>query len=295
MLSGKRYKKYWPYLLLLPSFLIVLTLMFPPLYILVKSTFYYVLFGDDIQPSNYVGLDNYRWIITDGSGKLLHSLRLSAIYFVTTTIIPLLLGLGIALLLNHEKVRGKGIFTAALLIPFIIMRSLVGIIWKLYFAYDGLVNYFLDLLLGLRINWYSPDFALSAAIIATIWVTTPFFGVVILAALQSLPREPYEAAKVDGASPFQNFIYITLPLIKPVLVIITLLRSMESLRAFELIFPMFAQGPGGATEVLPIYISTVTLNSSRFGRGNVISLVMLCLILVLFAFYYPQTKKGKIY
>ena len=295
MLSGKSHKQYLPYLLLFPSFLIVLILMLPPLYILVKSTFYYVPFGEDIKPSNYVGLDNYKWIITDGSGHLLHSLRLSTMYFVTTTTIPLLLGLGIALLLNHEKVRGRGIFTAGLLIPFIMMRSLVGIIWKLYFAYDGLVNYFLDLLLGLRINWYSPEFALSAAMIATIWVTTPFFGVVILAALQSLPRGPYEAAKVDGASPLQNFIYITLPLIRPVLIIITLLRSMESLRAFELIFPMFAEGPGGATEVLPIYVYTVTLNSSRFGRGNVISLVMLFIVLILFAFYYPQTRKGKTY
>ena len=166
-----------------------------------------------------------------------------------------------------------------LMIPMVIMPAMSGTIQRLFFHPTGIVNYFIELLFGHTMNWYSKDYAMIAVIIADIWQWTPFFILTIFTGLQALPKEPFESAMIDGANIWQNFRLVTLPLISPVLVVITLIRSIECLRNFDMIFNFFGGGPGNATETLPIYIYRKTIYGRMIGKGSTAGLVLVALML----------------
>jgi multiple sugar transport system permease protein len=161
------------------------------------------------------------------------------------------------------------------------MPSMVGMVWRLYFSFDGLVNFFLQTLTGVKLNWYGPDLALLAVIIVDIWEWTPFFVLILLAGLQALPHDPFEAARVDGASRWQSFWLITVPLMGPLLLTTIILRLMDVLRLFDVIFVMFSGGPGSATTTLPLYVYRTTLVAERLGRGSAASILLIMMIVVL--------------
>ena len=158
---------------------------------------------------------------------------------------------------------------------------MVGMVARLYFSYDGLINYFIELIFNVKLNWYGKDLALFAVILVDIWEWTPFFIIIFHAGLKTLPLAPYEAAKVEGASNFQSFIYITLPLLGPLILTAFILRFMDILRIFDVIFSMFAGGPGTATTTLPIYIYRTTLVSENVGRGSAVSIIVIVIIISL--------------
>ena len=168
-------------------------------------------FGEPFRNAEWVGLENYQWLLTNEFSTFWATVRVTVRYLLGTLIPELLIGFAIALLLNR-KMRGNSLFTAVLIIPVVLMPSMVGLIGRLYFSYDGLINYFFEVFTGIRHNWYGKDLALVAVILVDIWEWTPFFILILLAGLQTLPVEPFEAARVDGASRWQSFIHLTLPL-----------------------------------------------------------------------------------
>jgi ABC-type sugar transport system permease subunit len=272
--------KFTPYGLILPAFTVVFILAAYTVYWLLRMSLVKWLFGEPWIHSSWVGLDNYRWLLFDQNSTFWASIKITAIYVVIALLVELALGLGIALLLN-SKIFGRSIYTAILIIPIVVMPSMVGMVFRLYFSYDGLINYFVETLLKVKFNWYGTELALPAVILVDIWEATPFFVLILLAGLQALPKEPSEAARVDGASNFQEFRLITLPMMAPLIITAAILRLMDLLRSFDVIFVMFAGGPGDATTTLPLYVYKMTLVARNVGRGSAASIMLIIIIVAL--------------
>ncbi|MDE2747760.1 MAG: sugar ABC transporter permease [Chloroflexota bacterium] len=269
-----------PAVLILPAFVVVFAIAGYSALSLFQLSTVDLTFGEPFSNAEAVGLENYQWLLTNQHSTFWATLRVTVIYLLGTLIPELLLGFAIALLLNR-KMRGNSLFTAVLVIPIVLMPSMVGLIGRLYFSYDGLVNYFFEILTGIRHNWYGKDLALLAVILVDIWEWSPFFILILLAGLQTLPIEPFEAARVDGASRWQSFTLITLPLMLPLLLTTLILRFMDVLRLFDVIFVMFAGGPGTATTTLPLYVYRSTLVLRDVGRGSAASIMLIIIIVSL--------------
>jgi len=207
------------------------------------------------------------------------------------------LGLALALLLNHE-IRGRGVFRAALLVPMMLPAVVVGVVWRLMLNPNfGAIN---GTLKGFGFNtealtWTaSPRLALLSVIVVDIWQWTPFVFLVLLAGLQAIPQEPYEAAKIDGSSQWQTFRYVTLPLLKPAILIALLLRTMDLLRVFDQIFILTEGGPGFATETISLYIYRAAFRFFDFGYAAAMSFVLLAITNVISVVYirFLQTREA---
>jgi multiple sugar transport system permease protein len=268
-----------PLLFIGPALLVTAILAIAPTIQLIRASTRAWRLGQPLAEANDVGLSNFERLLT-GSVPLGHSLKLTVIYTVAALVVELLLGLGIALLLDRA-LAGRSLMMTVLLVPMILMPAMVGMIWKLYFSYEGLVNWVLGLIRIPPLNWYSTDFALPAVIIVDIWQWTPFFILILLAGLQALPREPLEAAEVDGASGWQILSSIKLPMLMPLILITATLRVMELFRQFDVVFVMFGGGPGNATETLPIAVFRTTIEQQRPGVGAAYSLILIALMLVI--------------
>lgn len=294
MALSKFVRKNYPILLILPALLTTLFLVIYPLVISLRVSAYNWTFGKRWETASYVGLDNYIWMFSGGDYFLGTSIRVTLLYVSCTVLLSLALGMGIALLLNRVT-RYSSIFTSAFIIPLVTMPAVAGLAWRLYFTYDGFVNYLLSFI-GLKINWYSVNYALFAMVIATIWVSAPFFVLVLYAGLTSLPHEPYEAAKIDGASAWLIFKDITLPLMKPVILTATIIETINMFRGFDIPYVMFGGGPGSSTEILSIHISRVAFSMRYLGRGSCLSLLLIAIVLtvtVLLIRSLVRTRRGE--
>ena len=267
-----------PAILIVPAFLVVFTLAAYSAFSLLRLSMVDLTFGEAFSEAGYVGLENYHWLLFNEHSTFWASVRVTGLYLLGTLIPELLIGFAIALLLNR-RMRGNALFTSILIIPIVLMPSMVGMIGRLYFSYDGLVNFFIEILVGKRYNWYGSKLALWAVALVDIWEWTPFFILILLAGLQTLPLEPFEAARVDGASKWQSFVHLTVPLMLPLILTTLILRFMDVLRLFDVIFVMFGGGPGTATTTLPLYVYRTTLVARNVGRGSAAS-VMLIIIIV---------------
>src|ERR1041384_5873411 len=206
------------------------------------------------------------------------------------------LGLGLALLLNAQ-LRGRGLFRASLLVPMMLPPVVVGVVWRLMLNPNfGAVNGVLKQL-GINtenLTWTaSPRLAMLSVIIVDVWQWTPFVFLVLLAGLQAIPLEPYEAALIDGSSRWQTFRHVTLPLLKPSILIVLLLRTMDLLRVFDQIFILTEGGPGFATETISLYIYRAAFRFFDFGYAAAMSFVLLALTNVISAVYikFLQAKE----
>jgi multiple sugar transport system permease protein len=198
------------------------------------------------------------------------------------------LGLALALLLN-KQIRGRGLFRASLLVPMMLPAVVVGVVWRLMLNPNfGAVNGTLKQL-GVNtenLTWTaSPRLAMLSVIVVDVWQWTPFVFLVLLAGLQAIPQEPYEAALIDGSSRWQTFRHVTLPLLKPSILIVLLLRTMDLLRVFDQIFILTEGGPGFATETISLYVYRTAFRFFDFGYAAAMSFVLLALTNVISAIY----------
>ncbi|MEM3434270.1 MAG: sugar ABC transporter permease [Candidatus Methanomethyliaceae archaeon] len=272
------YKRAIPYLLILPALFIVGGVLLYPTVELLRFSFLDWSFGKELSTAEWTGLDNYLWLLSSPSSTLLHALKLTLIYVVASITIELLLGMVIALLLNQNLV-GRSLLVTGFMIPAILMPVMVGMMWRMYFYQNGIVNYILRTLFGLDINWYSATWAMPAVILVEVWQGTPFFVLSLLAGLRALPEEIFEAAEVDGASAWQRFLSITVPLLKPVIIVCAIIRTMWLLKAFDVIYVMYTGGPGSATEVLGLTIYRALFLARRIGVSSAISIILILLSL----------------
>lgn len=260
-----------PFLLLAPTVFVLLALSIYPLVYAVR-----VSLQSGTGASARWTLENFARLFSDGFflSALLHTL----VYAVAALTCEFLLGLGLAVLLSNEM-RGRGIFRAALLVPMMLPPVVVGVVWRLmlnpnFGAINGTLKSF-----GINtqsLTWTaSPSLAFLSVIAVDVWQWTPFVFLILLAGLQAIPQEPYEAALIDGSSRWQTFRYITLPLLKPAILIVLLLRTMDLLRVFDQIFILTEGGPGFATETISLYIYRAAFRFGDFGYAAAMSFVLL--------------------
>ncbi|HYK21648.1 MAG TPA: sugar ABC transporter permease [Pyrinomonadaceae bacterium] len=240
-------------------------------------------------------LQNFARLATDSF--FLTAMAHTFVYAIAALTFELLLGLGLALLL-HNRIRGRGLFRASLLVPMMLPTVVVGVVWRLMLNPNfGAVNGTLKQL-GIDtegLTWTaSPRLAMLSVIAVDVWQWTPFVFLVLLAGLQAIPQEPYEAALIDGSSRWQTFLHVTLPLLKPSILIVLLLRTMDLLRVFDQIFILTEGGPGFATETISLYIYRTAFRFFDFGYAAAMSFVLLALTNVISAIYirFLQPQKG---
>lgn len=227
-----------------------------------------------------IGLDNYEFMLRDQ--YFWSSVRVTLVLIALPVTLQMLLGLGMALLLHSglPLMRAtRSIFIAPMVIPPIV----AGLMWKVLFLPNlGGLNYLLGLLGLPGPDWLSTDLmAVVAVTLVAVWEDTPFVMLLVLSALESLPSEPFEAAKVDGASAWQRFRHVTLPLIRPVLTIALIFRIIGSLSIFPVIYVLTSGGPGRATEVLNFYAYTHGFRFLDIGYASALSLALLVLVIAL--------------
>lgn len=277
-IRGREQRTGW--ILILPALLVLLFVYGYP----IVRAFWLSLFtknlGTELQPV-FAGLDNYGRMA--GDGRFWQSFWTTTVFTTSAVIIELLLGLGIALVLN-QKFRGRSLVRTTAILPWALPTALIGLAWVWIFNDQfGVVN---DILrrVGLiegGINWLGePTLALMAVIFADVWKTTPFISILLLAGLQSISPDLYEAHSIDGATPWQNFTRITLPLLMPQILIALLFRFAQSFGIFDLITVMTGGGPGGATEVVSLYIYSTVMRYLDFGYGAALVVVTFMLLIV---------------
>lgn len=240
-------------------------------------------------------LANFRRLAEDNFffAAMAHTLTYAAVALT----FEFVLGFALAVILN-STVRGRRLFRATLLIPMMIPAVVVGVVWRLmlnpnFGAINGLLRQ-----LGVnteQLTWTaSPRLALAAVIAVDIWQWTPFVFLVLLAGLQAIPQEPYEAARVDGSSTWQTFRHVTVPLLKPAILIVLLLRTMDLLRVFDQIFILTEGGPGFATETVSLYIYRAAFRFSDFGYACAMSFVLLLITNLISTIYIRllQSREG---
>ena len=242
----------------------------------------------------FVWFANYGKLLTDGRfwGALWNT-----VYFVVVSVgLELVAGMGIALVL-HRSFAGRGWVRAAVLVPWAIPTVVSAMMWGwMYNADFGVLNYMLQRL-GLvsgEVNWLgSTSWAIHAAILADVWKATPFAALLLLAGLQTIPEELYEAARVDGAGRWKTFLHVTLPLLKPVILVTLLLRTLDAFRVFDVIYVLTNGGPANSTETLSIYAyKTLFASGMDFGYGSAISVATFACVMIVSVLYIRLLSRG---
>ncbi len=264
------------YAFVLPNMLFVLAFVIYPLaYNLVLSLQHWRLEG-----ITFAGLDNYTRMARDPVFWL--ALRNNVYYALGAVPVTVLMALGLAVALN-QKLPIRGVLRTGFLIPHLISWAVVGLIWRWLFsgAYGILNTFLIDL--GLKPQGWllDPYFALPVVVLAGIWANVGFHAVILLAGLQSVPEMYYDAARVDGATAWQRFRYVTLPLLQPILLLVLILATMQSFRVFEQIYVMTGGGPGRATFVLLLYIYLTGFENFDPGYASAISVGLFAVMLLI--------------
>jgi multiple sugar transport system permease protein len=266
--------------LLAPAFLALLaTTTFPLMFLIWTSAFRMDLampFAD-----GFIGLDNYRTLLADE--RFWSSLLVSLIYTGSTVTLQVTLGLALALLVMNMK-RGQGWFRLVAILPVVLSPAVVGMIWRTFMLAPefGVVDYLaINAGLGSK-NWLGdPLLAMISVIVIHTWQWTPFAFMVLLASLASLPEDIYEAARLDRATAWQRFRRITLPLLRPAIVMVVIMRTMVALTAFAAIFTVTAGGPGTATEILNLYAYRKSFTELSIGYGSALAVALLIVTIVI--------------
>lgn len=275
-----------PYLLLAPALIMVVAFLFYPM----ATVFYYSFQNYDISAPFYdgfAGLDNYIKIFTQDK-LFLPSLWNSAKWVLSQVILQLTFGLGIALLLN-QTFKLRGLIRAIAFIPWAISGVLTSVMWML--MYNEHMGVFNDILMRLGIIdrplafLASTGSAFVAVVIAELWRGLPFFAVTLLASLQNIPIDLYEAARVDGASRFQQLLYITLPQLKRTIVLTTLLRTVWEFNNVDLLYNLTGGGPAHSTTTYAMYIANTAVHGTNFGYGSALTVVAFIILTIVAAVY----------
>ncbi|MEN3184118.1 MAG: sugar ABC transporter permease [Atribacterota bacterium] len=292
--SLRKRETLFAFLLILPAFAFIGIIIFYPM----ALSFYLSLFQVDLTRKGagtpFVGLANYVDIFK--SSYFWSSIGRTAYFTVVSIAGEMILGLFIALLLN-EKFRGRGILRSLLLLPWALPITVDAIMWKWIFnANYGAFNALL-VQLGL-IEKYQPWLtrpwsAMHCVIVADVWKVTPLVALLLLAGLQTIPRELYEAAYVDGAGWFRILWKITVPLLWPTMTVVLVLRTLDAFRVFDIIYVMTQGGPANATKVISFLTYQEAFKFLHFSRGAALSYII-TLIVALLAYLYTQTMKRQI-
>lgn len=269
-----------PYLFLLPALAFMGVGLFYPVCQSIVLSFHDWRLGDLPDGAVFSGWDNYKTLLS--SANVYTSAQVTLTFAFAVVAIEVVLGVALALLLERP-IRGMALFRTLFILPMMVAPVVVGLIWRfMYSEQFGVLNKITKAIGIGGVHWLSSqEMSLISVIIADVWQWTPFIFILAMAALQSLPSSALEAARVDGAKPWQTIWHIKLPLMMPVIVIATLLRLIDAFKVLEVIYIMTDGGPGLSTEILSLHIYKTAFTSQQLGRASALSNLLLLIVLVL--------------
>ncbi len=289
------------FMLLAPTLILIVVVAAWPLYQAIRLSFTDERLGSPGQ-GEYIGLENYEDLLwryrtrSDGSarigdGDFYQAVRNTIVLTIASVVLETVIGLGIALVIN-SKFKGRGLMRTAVLVPWAIPTVVSAQMWKwMYNDVFGVINdmFMRTGILSGPVAWLAnPTTALGAIIAMEVWKTTPFMALLLLAGLQIIPGDIYEAADIDGASKLQQFLAITLPLLRPAILVALIFRTLDALRIFDAIKVM--TGGGSGTEVMATYAHRNLFDFQKLGYGNAISVVIFLIIAVFVVVYVTSIK-----
>jgi len=258
--------------------IIILIILFPISFAIVSSFFDYTLLNKSF--NNFVGLENY--FNTLRNERLINSISVTVLFVVLVVLFEFLIGFFIALLLNSIN-RFKSVYYFILLLPLLINPVVVGLIWRMFLHPQlGILNFLLGLIGIDPVNWLGdPDMAFITIIFVDIWHQVSFMIILLLAGLSAIPKEPYEAARSDGASILDCFFHITLPFMRPVILVTILIRMIFAIKTYDLIYIMTKGGPGDSTDLISYYIYRSAFISLNLGEAAAMSSILVLIIIIM--------------
>lgn len=267
--------------------LLTAVIAFPILWALFTSLFNYTLITPGFH--NFVAGRNYADALANPDFR--HSAWVTLLFVTAVVVLEFLIGFLVALMLNATE-RGKSIYYLALLCPLLMNPVVVGLIWRMFLHPTlGIVNYVLSLIGISPVNWLGdPTTAFWTVVLVDIWHQVSFMIVLLLAGLSALPREPYEAAQVDGASALQRFWHITLPMMRPVIVVTLLIRIIFAIKTYDLIYIMTRGGPGVATDLVSYFIYRRAFVSLDLGEASAMSGTLLVVVLAMTIYLHRSMR-----
>ena len=281
----------WAPYILPTAVVMILLFVVPILFVFIISLTNYHL-GAEFRDVSFLGLSNFRRLFAGEESGFYYSVAISVVFMLLGTVLQLVLGMICAMLLNHEF-KCKGLVIACLIIPIAMTPSIVSQIWKLMFNSEfGVINFFLNALSGHSVQWLDSDHAFLSVLIATVWQYTPFVTLMLYAGLRSLPESPYESAMLDGANKWQLFRYITLPLMRNLIILCALLRSIDMLKTFDIPYVLTQGGPGNTTKFLSLKIYDTGFGEQNFvGRASAMAVVLIVVVsLISLVLFRVQNK-----
>ncbi|MEM9707925.1 MAG: sugar ABC transporter permease [Pseudomonadota bacterium] len=277
-----------------PAGLVMILALFYPIAYMVWGSFHDWDPSQSLGDAAFIGFGNYVKLLGDAAFHT--SFWITLVFAFTVVAVEMVLGVGLALLLDRN-IRGMSVLRTLFILPMMIAPVVVGLVWRYMFhATYGTFNRFLESIGLPKIDWLGQNPLLSV-IIADIWQWTPFIFILSLAALQSLPRSTLEAARIDGATGWQQIVHIKLPLMMPVLVVTMLLRLIDAFKVLEVILVLTGGGPGLSTEILALRIARTAREFRELGEAAAMSNYLLLLLMVLtlgmFAFSRWQEARSR--
>jgi multiple sugar transport system permease protein len=291
--GGNFYRRDRLYFLLLigPTFLVIFVLTVVPFLYSVYLSMWKMNFA---MPENtrFVGLRNFVYMVTTDP-NFWTIIRNTAVQVFGTVSLQVVIGILLALLFSRAA-RGMNIARGLLMIPMMATPVVIGVIWRFMVNPDfGIINYLLSLVHLPGPDWLGkPGLAMATIIAADVWLSTPFVTIILIAGISSLPIEPFEAATVDGASSWQSFFYITLPLLSPVIWVAVMFRLIDALKRFDSIVIMTAGGPGNATETLNLFAYSNAFTMMDAGYGSALAVLLFLLIGFVSIFTIRRVQRG---
>ncbi len=278
------------FFLLAPAFALLAAVVLYPIADLIRMSFSVNKLTEPWLAEPWVGFRNYAQAL--GDNRFWEATWHTALYVLVTVPGAVVIGLGLALLAN-QPFRVKWPVRLGLLLPWALPLVFAGLIFRWFFEYQqGLVNNAL-IFIGLSpVNWLTQEGpAFFAICVAIIWKTSSFAALVLLAGLQTIPKSLYEAAEVDGASKWQQFWEITLPMLTPAIIVALIFRTITAIQTFDIPKAMTDGGPGNATETLAMYIHKTTIDSLDFGYGSTLAVMMFIVSALMTSFYLRYTRR----
>lgn len=280
------------YLLVAPALLCIVIIALYPVLDTFRLSLYYMRL-QLIGLTKFIGFQNYITLFSDS--RFWAATLNTVIFTIVSVSLELLLGIIMALLMN-KKFRGTGIVRAAVLVPWAIPTIVSALMWRfIYNDQFGVLNDIserLGLIHSYRAWLGTPSLAMGAAIFADVWKTAPFMALLLLAGLQNISYDLYESAKVDGAGSMKQFFSITLPLLKPTILVALIFRTLDAFRVFDLIFVLTGGGPGNSTETLSIYAYKTLFRNLDFGLGSAMSVIIFVFVFILAMLYIKLLDKS---
>jgi multiple sugar transport system permease protein len=279
-------------LMVAPALLVLVLVLLYPAFVALQTSFYKV--ATITRQETFVGLQNYATVLSDP--EFWASFKRSVVWTAGAMISQMVVGIAVALVL-HQEVKGRSFVRGLVLFPYLVPAIVAVLVWRWIFSDTvGVANWLLvDVtgLLGEPVPWFDPGWVTVSIIIMSLWKYLPYWALFVLARLQTLPPELHESAKIDGATAWQRFWYITLPWILPVVIVLLVLRTIWAFNEFDMVYLPVGGGPLFETTTIPVYIRRIAFEFNDIGHAAGVAMVMLVMVAFLTNFYFWVYRRAE--